>query len=45
MGKTNSKVFQYLSNKFPSISTAELKEVIFVGPQIKEILGSLIDLE
>jgi len=45
MAKINSKGFQYLSNNFPNISTAELKEGIFVGSQIREILGSLIDLE
>ena len=43
--KTNSKGFQYLSYKFPNISTAELREGIYVGPQIRDILGSLIDLE
>ena len=34
-----------MSNKFPNISTAEMKEGIFVGSEIREILGSLIDLE
>jgi hypothetical protein len=38
MAKTNSKGFQYLSKKFLNISTAKLKEGIFVGPQIYEIL-------
>jgi hypothetical protein len=38
MAKINSKVFQYLSKKFPKISTAKLKEGIFVEPQILEIL-------
>jgi len=34
-----------MSNKFRNISTAELEEGIFVGPQIREILESLIYLE
>jgi hypothetical protein len=34
MAKTNSKGFQYLSKKFPNISTAQLKEGIHMGPQI-----------
>jgi hypothetical protein len=38
MAKTNSKGFQYLSKKFPNISTAKLKEGIFVEPEIPEIL-------
>jgi hypothetical protein len=29
MAKTHSKGFQYLSKKFPNISTAKVKEVIF----------------
>jgi hypothetical protein len=29
MAKTHSKGFLYLSKKFPNISTAKLKEVIF----------------
>jgi len=35
MAKTHSKGFQYLSKKFPNISTAKLKEVMFVEPQIQ----------
>jgi len=35
MAKTHSKGFQYLSKKFPNISTAKLKEVISVGTQIQ----------
>lgn len=35
MVKTHSEGFQYLSKKFPNISTAKLKEGIFVGPQIQ----------
>jgi adenosine deaminase len=38
VAKTHSKGFQYLSKKFPNISIANLKEVIFVGPQIQEVL-------
>lgn len=36
MGKTNSRGFKYLCEKFPKISSAKLKGV-FVGPQIREI--------
>jgi hypothetical protein len=36
--KTNSRGFEYLSKKFPGTSIAELKEDIFLGPQIREIL-------
>jgi hypothetical protein len=43
MDKTNSKGFRYLSNKFPNIKTAQLKEGIFLGIYAREILGSLID--
>jgi hypothetical protein len=45
MAKKYSKGFKYLSNKFPRISIAGLKEGIFVGLYIREILGSLIDTE
>jgi hypothetical protein len=38
MAKTHSKGFQYLGKKFPNISTAKLKDVIFVGPQTQEVL-------
>lgn len=38
MGKTNSKGFQYLVEKFPKVSSAKMKEGIFVGPQIREVL-------
>ncbi|GFG40816.1 hypothetical protein Cfor_08064 [Coptotermes formosanus] len=37
MAETNSKGFQYLSKNLPIISTAKLKEGIFVGPQIREM--------
>jgi hypothetical protein len=38
MSKTNSRGFQYLVARFPKISSAKLKEGIFVGPQIRELL-------
>ncbi len=38
MGKTNSRGYQYLVAKFPNISTAKLKEGLFVRPQIREVL-------
>lgn len=38
MGKTNSEGFQYLKEKYPKISTAKLKEGIFVGPYIRELI-------
>ncbi len=38
MGMTNSKGYQYLVAKFPKINAAKLKEGIFVGPQIREVL-------
>ena len=34
----NGAAFQYLSTAFQSLSTAKLKEGIFVGPQIREVL-------
>jgi hypothetical protein len=30
--------FMYLKNKFPGISDAKIKEGIFVGPQIRELI-------
>jgi hypothetical protein len=39
MAKTYSKGFQYLSKKFLHISTAKRKEVIYVEPQIQEIVS------
>ena len=38
LGKSKSKGFAFLCNKFPNISEAKLKEGIFVGPQIREVL-------
>ena len=34
----NGAAFQHLSTVFPSLSAAKLKEGIFVGPQIREVL-------
>ena len=34
----DGKAFQYLCTKFPKISDAKIKEGIFVGPQIREVL-------
>jgi len=31
----NSTGFMHLKNKFPRISDAEIKEGVFVGPQIR----------
>jgi hypothetical protein len=45
IAKINSKRFQHLSKKFPKISTAKLKEGIFVGPQIGESLEDEAFLE
>lgn len=35
MGKANSPSFQYLAEKFPSVSAAKMKEAMFMCPQIK----------
>ena len=34
----NGAAFQHLSTVFPFLSAAKLKESIFVGPQIREVL-------
>ena len=34
----NGAAFQHLSTVFPGLCTAKLKEGIFVGPQIREVL-------
>ena len=34
----NGTAFQRLSTVFPGLSAAKLKEGIFVGPQIREVL-------
>ena len=38
LGKSKSNGFVFLCNKFPKISEARLKEGIFVGLQIREVL-------
>ena len=38
LGKSKSNGFAFLCNKFPNISEAKLKEGIFVGPRIREVL-------
>jgi len=30
--------FEYLRNKFPNVSDAKIKEGIFIGPQIRELM-------
>jgi hypothetical protein len=30
--------FKYVSNKFPNVSDAKMKEGIFMGPQIRELM-------
>jgi hypothetical protein len=34
----NSVGFMYLKHKFPSLSDAKIKEGIFIGPQIRELI-------
>ena len=34
----NGAAFQHLSTVFPGLSATKLKEGIFVGPQIREVL-------
>lgn len=36
--KRESEAFQYLKKKFPKISDAKLKEGIFIGPQIRQLI-------
>jgi hypothetical protein len=38
----NGSGFLYLKEKFPKISDAKIKEGIFVGPQIRQIMKSII---
>ena len=45
LGKSKSNGFAFLCNKFPKISEAKLKEGIFVGPQIREVLKELTSIE
>ena len=35
----NGAAFQHLSTAFPGLSAAKLKEGIFVGPQIRQVLN------
>ena len=37
MDKTNHG-FEYVRNKFPNVSDAKIKESIFIGPQIRELM-------
>ena len=37
MNKTGRE-FQCVSNKFPNVSDATIKEVLFIGPQIGELM-------
>lgn len=41
LGKTNSEGFLYLVAKFPKISNAKIKEGIFDGPQIRQLMHDL----
>ena len=37
MDKTG-RGFEYVRNKFPNVSDAKVKEGIFIGPQIRELI-------
>ena len=37
MDKTGRR-FEYVRNKFPNVSNAKIKEGIFIGPQIRELM-------
>jgi len=37
MDKTG-RGFEYMRNKFPNVSDAKIKEGIFIGPQIRELM-------
>jgi len=30
--------FQYVRNKFPNVSDAKIKDCVFIGPQIRELM-------
>jgi hypothetical protein len=45
MATTDSRAFQYMSKTFPNVSTAKLKEDIFMGPQIRELLEGEVFVE
>jgi len=38
MEKKIGRGFQYMCNKFPNVSDAKIKEGIFIGPQIRELI-------
>ena len=38
LGKANSNGFEYLKGKFSFTSTLKLKEGVFMGPQIRELM-------
>jgi len=35
---TTVRGFEYVRNKFPNVSDANVKEGIFIGPQIRELM-------
>ena len=35
---TTGRGFEYLRNNFPNVSDAKIKEGIFIGPQIRELM-------
>ena len=37
----NSAGFIYLKNTFPRISDAKIKEVVFVGPQVRKLIQDI----
>ena len=36
---SDTDAFRYMRNKFPGLSYAKVKEGVFIGPQIKEIMS------
>jgi len=44
MAKTG-RGFEYVRNKFPNVSGAKIKEGIFIGPQIRELMQDLNEAE
>jgi len=38
----NGAAFMYLKNKFPGTRDAKIKEKVFVGPQIRELIKDVI---
>jgi hypothetical protein len=45
MDKKKGEGFAYLKQKFPQVSDAKIKAGIFVGPQIRALLGDSIFTE